>query len=103
MTSKIGAKRRSLAKTKETLLRTLEEHMIADVPVALLSGGMILAPVSLLARELGVRVETFTVSFGEREYDESTYARQVAKHLGLVHRKVSVPWTPSPTWMRFTR
>ncbi len=83
----------ALAKTKETLLRTLEEHMIADVPVgAMLSGGIDSSLlVSLLARELGVRVETFTVSFGEREYDESTYARQVAQHLGLVHRRVSVP------------
>ena len=83
----------ALAKTKETLLQTLEEHMIADVPVgAMLSGGIDSSLlVSLLARELGVGVETFTVSFGERQYDESTYARQVAKHLGLVHHKVAVP------------
>lgn len=83
----------ALAKTKEVLLQTLEEHLIADVPVgAMLSGGIDSSLlVSLLARELGVRVETFTVSFGDREYDESTYARQVARHLGLVHRKVSVP------------
>ena len=46
---------------------------------------------SLLAKELGVRVETFTVSFGDRGYDESSYASVVAKHLSLVHRKVSVP------------
>lgn len=46
---------------------------------------------SLLAKELGVRVETFTVSFGDRGYDESAYAQLVAKHLGLAHRKISVP------------
>src|SRR5262249_1540442 len=38
-----------------------------------------------------VRVETFTVSFGDRIYDESSYAQMVAKHLGLVHRRISVP------------
>jgi asparagine synthase (glutamine-hydrolysing) len=83
----------ALANTKETLLQTLEEHMIADVPVgAMLSGGIDSSLlVSLLAKELGVRVETFTVSFGERGYDESTYARVVAEHFGLVHRKISVP------------
>ncbi len=83
----------ALAKTKDVLLRSLEEHMIADVPVgAMLSGGIDSSLlVSLLAVELGIRVETFTVSFGEREYDESTYAREVARRLGLVHRKVSVP------------
>ena len=66
----------TLAKAKETLLVTLEEHMIADVPIgALLSGGIDSSLlVSLLAKELGVRVETFTVSFGDRSYDESGFA-----------------------------
>jgi asparagine synthase (glutamine-hydrolysing) len=83
----------ALAKTKDTLLQTLEEHMIADVPVgAMLSGGIDSSLlVSLLARDLGVRVETFTVSFGDRRYDESPYAQMVAKHLGLAHRTISVP------------
>ena len=82
----------ALAKTKQTLLQTLEEHMIADVPVgAMLSGGIDSSLlVSLLTRELGVRVETFTVSFDERQYDESSYALEVAKCLDLPHRKVSV-------------
>ena len=67
--------------------------MIADVPVgAMLSGGIDSSLlVSLLAKELGVRVETFTVSFDDRGYDESAYAQLVAKHLGLVHRKIPVP------------
>ncbi len=83
----------ALAKTKEVLLAALEEHMIADVPVgAMLSGGIDSSLlVSLLARELGVRVEAFTVSFGDREYDGLSYASVIARHLGLVHRKVSVP------------
>jgi asparagine synthase (glutamine-hydrolysing) len=83
----------AMAKTKEALLLTLEEHMIADVPVgAMLSGGIdssIL--VTLLAKELGVRVETFTVGFGDREYDELSYAAVIAGHLGLKHRRVTVP------------
>ena len=83
----------TLAKTKEALLTTLEEHMIADVPVgATLSGGIDSSLlVALLANELGVRVETFTVSFGDREFDELSYASVVARHLGLKHRRVSVP------------
>jgi asparagine synthase (glutamine-hydrolysing) len=86
------SEKEALAKTKETLLTALEEHMIADVPVgAMLSGGIDSSLlVSLLAKELGVRVEAFTVSFGDREYDESSYASVIAKHLGLMHRKVSV-------------
>ena len=83
----------SLAKAKDVLMTTLEEHMIADVPIgALLSGGIDSSLlVSLLAKELGVRVETFTVSFGDRDYDESAYAAVVAKHFQLVHHKVTLP------------
>jgi asparagine synthase (glutamine-hydrolysing) len=83
----------SLAKTKEALLTTLEEHMIADVPVgAMLSGGIDSSLlVALLAKELGVRVETFTVSFGDREFDELSYASVIARHLSLKHRRVPVP------------
>jgi asparagine synthase (glutamine-hydrolysing) len=83
----------SLAKTKDALLVTLEEHMIADVPVgAMLSGGIDSSLlVSLMAKELGIRVETFTVSFGDREFDEMSYASVIAKHLSLPHRRVIVP------------
>ena len=83
----------SLTKTKEALLVTLEEHMIADVPVgAMLSGGIDSSLlVSFMARELGIRVETFTVSFGDREFDELSYASIIAKHSGLRHRRVVVP------------
>ncbi len=67
--------------------------MIADVPVgATLSGGIDSSLlVALLAKELGVRVETFTVSFGDREFDELSYASVIARHLGLKHRRVTVP------------
>ena len=77
---------------RRRLLQTLQEHMIADVPVgAMLSGGIDSSLlVSLLARELGVRVETFTVSFGDSGYDESPYAQMVAEHLGLAHRRIPV-------------
>ncbi len=83
----------SLAKAKEALLVTLEEHMVADVPLgATLSGGIDSSLlVALMAKELGVRVETFTVSFGDREFDESSYASVIARHLGLPHRRVTVP------------
>ncbi len=83
----------SLVKTKDALLVTLQEHIIADVPVgATLSGGIDSSLlVSFMARELGTRVETFTVSFGDREFDELSYAKVVARHLGLVHRTVVVP------------
>ena len=62
--------------------------MVADVPLgATLSGGIDSSLlVSFMAKELGIRVETFTVSFGDREFDELSYASVIARHLGLPHR-----------------
>ena len=83
----------ALAKTKDVLLRSLEEHMIADVPVgAMLSGGINSSLlVSLLAVSSASASRLSRSVSASGEYDESTYAREVAQHLGLVHRKVSVP------------
>jgi len=84
--------REALEATKETLVRTLRSHLVADVPIAaLLSGGVDSSLlVSLLARELGADLQTFTVRFEDSAYDESPYARLVAKHLGIRHHEIGV-------------
>jgi asparagine synthase (glutamine-hydrolysing) len=82
----------ALEAAKETLTRTLRSHLVADVPIAaLLSGGVDSSLlVSLLARELGADLQTFTVRFEDSAYDESPYARLVAKHLGIRHHEIEV-------------
>jgi asparagine synthase (glutamine-hydrolysing) len=73
---------------RKAILTSLQEHLVSDVPVgAFLSGGIDSSLlVSMLVRDLGQDVEAFTVGFGESAYDESPYAKQVAKTLGIRHR-----------------
>ncbi len=73
---------------EEILLQELKEHLVSDVSIGMfLSAGIdssLLA--ALLTKKLGVTLEGFTVSFGEKDYDESARAKEIARHLGIPHR-----------------
>jgi asparagine synthase (glutamine-hydrolysing) len=67
-------------------------RLVADVPVgAFLSGGNDSSlVVAIMARELGVRANTFSIGFTNSPTSEHDAARQIAKHLGTHHRELLV-------------
>jgi asparagine synthase (glutamine-hydrolysing) len=71
-----------------TLLETaVKIRLRSDVPLGiLLSGGIDSSLVTALAvRQSPNPVDTFSIGFGERSYDESDQAAEVARHLGARH------------------
>lgn len=79
---------------KDELRRHLQtavrRRMVADVPLGtFLSGGYDSSLISAIAGEqLGSgRLQTFSIGFEEEEYDESPYARAIARHLGADHEE----------------
>ncbi len=89
-----AAKRKA---TVEDVRRELREavrlRLISDVPLGVfLSGGIDSSAVAALAVDArggdGGQVHTFTIGFGESEYDESGYAQRVADQLGTRHRLI---------------
>lgn len=81
----------SLTDQLETLLTdVIRDESIADVPLgSFLSGGIDSSLItSILQRESGNRIETFSIGYLNKDYDESNYARSVAKHLKTKHNEL---------------
>ena len=89
-------RKRSYEQCKKELLFTFEESikkmMIADVEIGcFLSGGIDSSLVALLMQKNSKKkIKTFNVGFNENEYDESNFAKTVAKKIGSQHYDIKV-------------
>ncbi|WP_161492776.1 MULTISPECIES: asparagine synthase (glutamine-hydrolyzing) [Spirosoma] len=83
--------------TFETALNRFDEllndatasRLVADVPLGVfLSGGLDSSTIAYYAQKNSDRpIQTFSIGFKEKSYDEADYARAVAKHLGTDHHE----------------
>ena len=72
----------------ETVLKSsFEYRLVSDVPVGIfLSGGYDSSAVAaILQSNMSEKLNTFTIGFKEKGYNEAIYAKQVAKYLGTNH------------------
>jgi asparagine synthase (glutamine-hydrolysing) len=79
---------------QETLIRKLREsiarRLMSDVPLGVfLSGGIDSSAIVALMSGLmpAEKIKTFSIGFAEKSFDESGYARQVAKLFGTDHHE----------------
>jgi len=77
----------AIEQTEEILKKSFEYRMVSDVPVGtFLSGGYDSSLVTaLLQADREDKINTFTIGFEEKGYDESPHAKKVAQHLGTNH------------------
>jgi asparagine synthase (glutamine-hydrolysing) len=73
----------------EQLRSTIRDQLVADVPVGtLLSGGIDSSIVTAIAQEQSTKsIETFTIGFNDKSFDESGHAKRIASHLGTEHHE----------------
>jgi asparagine synthase (glutamine-hydrolysing) len=69
------------------LREVIADQLEADVPVGVfLSGGIDSSAVAAIAQSVSPKpVNTFTIGFSDKDYDEAAHARKVAAHLGTSH------------------
>ena len=76
---------------RDLLRESAKLQLVSDVPVGIfLSGGIDSSVLVALLAESGTRLNSFSLTFGEAEYDESEYSRMVAKKFGTEHQEMCV-------------
>ena len=82
----------SVDKLHEMLSKSVQEKLVADVPVgAFLSGGIDSSSIVAIMQSISdSQVQTFTVGFLESGYDESRHAAKIAAYLGTCHHDIQV-------------
>lgn len=81
-----------LQEIPEKLEKAVTSQMVSDVPLgAFLSGGIdSSAVVAMMCQTVPERVNTFSIGFPEKAFDESPFARIVAERYGTEHREFQV-------------
>ncbi|HVI10162.1 MAG TPA: asparagine synthase (glutamine-hydrolyzing), partial [Candidatus Binatia bacterium] len=75
---------------REQLEECVSSHLMSDVPLGVfLSGGLDSSAVAAITTKIRKEpIETFSVGYGEEEFSELPYARQIAGHLKSRHHEV---------------
>jgi asparagine synthase (glutamine-hydrolysing) len=79
-----------VATYREMLEQCVSSHLMSDVPLGVfLSGGLDSSAVAALTTKIRKSpIETFAVGYGEEQFSELPFARQVAEHIGSKHHEV---------------
>jgi len=77
---------------EELLNDAVARRMVSDVPLGtFLSGGIDSSLVTAIAQHHSAKpIQTFTIGFGDKEYNEAPYAKAIATHLGTRHTELMV-------------
>lgn len=91
-TSFVAAQRDVVKTVRGLIERAVDEHLLADVPVAsFLSGGIDSSIVTAIAaQKLSTALQTFSVGFSSAEFDESTIAMEVAERYRTEHHRIEL-------------
>tara|TARA_B100000282_G_scaffold200084_1_gene146419 strand:+ start:5980 stop:7944 length:1965 start_codon:yes stop_codon:yes gene_type:complete len=75
---------------ENSLTNSIKSQLISDVPLGtFLSGGIDSTLITaLLQNSSDTPIKTFTIGFEDRNYDESVFAKDIAKYLGTDHKEM---------------
>jgi len=90
--STLSNEKQALVKLSDLISSSVQYQLKSDVPFGVfLSGGIDSSLITAQASHLSsVKVNTFSIGFKENKYNESDYAKNIAKYLGTNHHEFIV-------------
>lgn len=73
-------------RTREAVIDAVKRQLVSDVPLGVfLSGGVDSSSVASAMKLSGGNVNSFSIGFEDKDFDESPFAKTAANHLGTAH------------------
>lgn len=87
-----GTRQEAADELERLLKASIRDQMVADVPVgAFLSAGIDSSTVvALMQAQSSRKVRSFTIGMDDPKYNEATYAKEIAQHLGTEHTELYI-------------
>lgn len=87
-----GSREEAADELERLLKASIKDQMVADVPVgAFLSAGIDSSTVvALMQAQSNQKIRSFTIGMDDPKYNEATYAKEIAKHLGTEHTELYI-------------
>ena len=87
-----GTRKEAADELERLLKSSIRDQMVADVPVgAFLSAGIDSSTVvALMQAQSSRKVRSFTIGMDDPKYNEATYAKEIAQHLGTEHTELYI-------------
>ncbi len=87
-----GSREEAADELERLLKESIKDQMVADVPVgAFLSAGIDSSTTVALMQSLShQKVKSFTIGMDDPAFNEATYAKEIAKHLGTEHTELYI-------------
>ena len=83
---------------RELINDAVRIRLRSDVPLgAFLSGGLDSSIILQSMRDLGADIQSYTIGFKEKSYDESSQSRRFAEHLQVSHHEKIIDFDPLAT------
>lgn len=87
---------------EQKLFASVKSRMLSDVPISFyISGGLDSSLIACIAAEIsGVRLNTFSVTFDDENFDESFFQKHLSQYLGTNHQSTAFSQNQIPSVLR---
>lgn len=90
----VTSEKQAMVQLADLLMSSVQYQLRSDVPFGIfLSGGIDSSLIAVNAVNVsGVKINTFSIGFSENKFNESVYAKEVARYIGTQHHELIVSY-----------